>query len=212
MKHRLVRTRESPKNFHDCKELGKNAEARIFSLSQMSKVKRVSTLPWREKMREANIFSEKFLELSGACPCRRAASCQLFFVKSGCGSAMSKFILPLLSPCTDFAQEKSRERAAAPCKEQSKHNQTHTSLSECLINENRSKYFSENIGQAVIGGDDEAGYGSGKRRKVKQKRHCRSARCRQSQHHVHRSQSLRQNHHVPHSKLHTMNASHPHYL
>ena len=181
MKHRLVRTRESPKNFHDCKELGKNAEARIFSLSQMSKVKRVSTLPWREKMREANIFSEKFLELSlWACPCRRAASCQLFFVKSGCGSAMSKFILPLLSPCTDFAQEKSRERAAAPCKKQSKHNQTHTSLSECPINENRSKYFSENIGQAVIGGDDEAGYGSGKRRKVKQKRHCRSACCRQS--------------------------------
>ena len=51
-----------------------------------------------------------------------------------------------------------------------------------------------------------------KRRKVKQKRHCRTARCRQSQHHVHRGQSLRQKHHVPHSKLHTMNASHPHYL
>ena len=61
----------------------------------------------------------------------------------------------------NFAQEKSRERAAAPCKKQSNHNQTHTSLSECPINENRSKYFSENIGQAVIGGDDEAGYGSG---------------------------------------------------
>ena len=117
-------------------------------------------------MQRHDHFSEKFLELSlWACPCRRAASCQLFFVKSGCGSAMSKFILPLLSPCTDFAQEKSRERTAAPCKKQSKHNQTHTSLSECLINENRSKYFSENIGQAVIGGDDEAGYGSGKKAK-----------------------------------------------
>ena len=29
---------------------------------------------------------------------------------------------------------------------------------------------------------------------MKQKRHCRSARCRQSQHHVHRSQSLRRRH------------------
>lgn len=131
MKHRLVRTRESPKNFHDCKELGKNAEART-------------------------LFSEKFLELS----LRRALAEE-----------------PLHA---NFAQEKSRERAAAPCKEQSKHNQTHPSLSEFPINENRSKTFSENIGQAVIGGDDEAGCGSGKRRKVKQKRHCRSARCRPS--------------------------------
>ena len=32
MKLRLVRTRESPKKFHDCKELGKNAEARTFFL------------------------------------------------------------------------------------------------------------------------------------------------------------------------------------
>ena len=118
MKLRLVRTRESPKNFHDCKELG--------------------------KMQRHDHFSEKFLELSlWACPCRRAASCQLFFGKSGCGSAMSKFILSLLSPCTDFAQEKVMGHTAATCKEHSERNQTHTSLSECLFNENRSKTFSK---------------------------------------------------------------------
>ena len=93
MKHRLVRTRESPKNFHDCKELGKNAEVRT-------------------------LFSEKFLELSlWACPCRRAASCQLCTGKSHGGTQ-----LPLVKNTRNQSQ-------------------THTFLSECLINENRSKYF-----------------------------------------------------------------------
>ena len=32
---------------------------------------------------------------------------------------------------------------AATCKEHSDQNQTHTSLSECLFNENRSKYFAK---------------------------------------------------------------------
>ena len=46
---------------------------------------------------------------------------------------------------------------AATCKEHSEQNQTHTSLSECLINENRSKTFSK-TSKGGSGEDDEAGY------------------------------------------------------
>ena len=70
----------------------------------MSKVKRVSTLPWREKMREANIFSEKFLELS----LWRALAEE-----------------PLHA---NFAQEKVMGHTAATCKEHSEQNLTHISL------------------------------------------------------------------------------------
>ena len=145
MKHRLVRTRESPKNFHDCKELGKNAEVRT-------------------------LFSEKFLELSlWACPCRRAASCQLCTGKSHGGTQ-----LPLVKNTRNQSQ-------------------THTFLSECLINENRSKYFPK----TSKGGSRRrwrSRVRKRKGRKVKNKRHCRTVRCRQSQHHVHRSQSLHRKH------------------
>ena len=40
-------------------------------------------------------------------------------------------------------RKKSWGRTAATCKEHSEQNQTHTSLSECLINENRSKTFAK---------------------------------------------------------------------
>ena len=43
----------------------------------------------------------------------------------------------------NFAQEKVMGHTAATCKEHSEQNQTHTSLSECLINENRSKTFAK---------------------------------------------------------------------
>ena len=71
--------------------------------------------------------------------------------------------------------------------------QTHTFLSECLINENRSKYFPK----TSKGGSRRrwrSRVRKRKRRKVKNKRHCRTVRCRQSQHHVHRSQSLHRKH------------------
>ena len=71
------------------------------------------------KMQRHDHFSEKFLELSAACPCRRAASCQFCTGKSHGGA-----LLPLV--------KNTRNK-----------NQTHTSLSECPINENRSKTFSK---------------------------------------------------------------------
>ena len=58
-------------------------------------------------------------------------------------------------------RKKSWGHTAATCKEHSDQNQTHTSLSECLFNENRSKTFSKNI-KGGSGEDDEAEYESEK--------------------------------------------------
>ena len=60
-------------------------------------------------------------------------------------------------------RKKSWGRTAATCKEHSEQNQTHTSLSECRINENRSKTFAK-TSKGGSGEDDEAGYGSEKAR------------------------------------------------
>ena len=61
-------------------------------------------------------------------------------------------------------RKKSWGNTAATCKEHSEQNQTHTSLSECLFNENRSKTFSK-TSKGDSGGDDEAEYESEKGKK-----------------------------------------------
>ena len=94
------------------KELGKNAEVRT-------------------------LFSEKFLELSAACPCRRAASCQLCTGKSHGGAQL---------PLVKNTRNKIRHTHLSPSAESMK---IVASISQKQI-----------LGGS--GGDDEAGYGSEK--------------------------------------------------
>ena len=112
------------------KELGKNAE-------------------------ERTLFSEKFLELSlWACPCRRAASCQLCTGKSHGGAQL---------PLVKNTRNKIRHTHLSPSAESMK-----------IVARLSQKHQKVVVAKMTKPGTE------AKRQEVKKKRHCRMAHCRQS--------------------------------
>ena len=105
-------------------------------------------------MQRHDHFSEKFLELSAACPCRRAASCQLCTGKSHGGT-----LLPLVKN----TRNKIRHTHLSPSAESMK-----------IVARLSQKHQKVVVAKMTKPGTE------AKRQEVKKKRHCRMAHCRQS--------------------------------